>query len=79
MRRLFSLTNLSTTAALTPIRVSPACMFRRARIIANGSAMIEYIEEYGRLYQIFAELLPPQHTDLQICPRDGEAQRPSED
>ena len=35
-------------------------MFRRVRIIANGSAVLEDIEEYGRVFQLFSELLPPQ-------------------
>jgi hypothetical protein len=56
----FTLTNLVTNKTLTPICVSPACMFRRVRVIANGSAVIEDIAEYGRCYQVFSELLPPQ-------------------
>ena len=35
-------------------------MFRRMRLIANGSAVIEDIEEYGRVHQMFSELLPSQ-------------------
>ena len=35
-------------------------MIRRLRIIANGSAVIEDIEDYGRVFQLFSELLPPQ-------------------
>ena len=35
-------------------------MFRRVRIIANGSAVIEDIEEYGRVFQMFSELMPSQ-------------------
>ncbi len=30
------------------------------RAIANGSAVIEDIEEYGRVHQMFSELLPAQ-------------------
>ena len=35
-------------------------MIRRMRIIANGSAVVEDLEEYGRVFQLFSELLPPQ-------------------
>jgi hypothetical protein len=31
-------------------------MFRRVRVIGNGSAMIEDIEEYGRVHEIFSLL-----------------------
>ena len=60
VRLIFTLTNLSTTVALIPTAVSPACMFRRARIIANGSCVVEDIKACGRAFQMFAELLPPQ-------------------
>ena len=59
VRLIFTLTNLSATAALTPICVSPACLFRRVRIIANGSACLEDIEDYARVFQLFSELPPP--------------------
>ena len=58
-RLIFTLTNLATTA-LDPITVSPACMFRRVRLIANGSAVLEDIDNYGRAYQLMSELLPCQ-------------------
>jgi len=35
-------------------------MLRRVRVIANGSAILEDIEEYGRVYQMFSEMLPAQ-------------------
>jgi hypothetical protein len=35
---------------------TPAFMFRRVRVIGNGSAMIEDIEEYGRVHELFARL-----------------------
>jgi hypothetical protein len=35
-------------------------MFRRLRIIANGSAVVEDIEQYGRVFQMFSMLLPGQ-------------------
>jgi hypothetical protein len=35
-------------------------MIRRLRIICNGSTVIEDIEEYARVYQLFSEILPPQ-------------------
>ncbi len=60
VRLVFKLTNLSGTGPLQPITDSPASMFRRMRVIANGSAVIEDIEEYGRVHQMFSELLPSQ-------------------
>ena len=35
---------------LTPLTDSPASIFRRLRLTANGSATIEDIEEYGRTH-----------------------------
>ena len=60
VRLIFKLTNLHVTGSLQPIVDSPASMFRRMRLIANGSAVIEDIEEYGRVHQMFSELLPSQ-------------------
>ncbi len=54
------LSNLSTATALAPTAVSPACMFRRVRIIANGSCVVEDIADYSRVFQMFARLSPPQ-------------------
>jgi hypothetical protein len=60
VRLVFKLTNLHVSGSLQPITDSPASMFRRMRVIANGSAVIEDIEEYGRCHQMFSELLPAQ-------------------
>ena len=60
VRLLLTLTNLSSTAALTPICISPATMFRRVRVIANGLATLADIEEHDRVFQASSELLPPQ-------------------
>ena len=57
LRLCFELKN-SGTEGMTPIASSPACLFRRLRIIANGSAELEDIDEYGRTYEIFHTLLP---------------------
>ena len=56
LRLIFTLHNASTDALLTPITDSPAGMFRRVRLIGNGSAMIEDIEEYGRVHEMFTML-----------------------
>ena len=66
LRLCFTLTNMLANATLDPIAVSPACMFRRVRIIANGSAVLEDIDNYGRTYQLMSELLPCQRrmTDM---------------
>ena len=60
MRLCFTLTNNSLNSALTPAVDSPASMLRRVRVIANGSAVLEDVEEYGRVYQMFSELLSSQ-------------------
>ena len=60
LRLAFTLTNLSPTSVLAPVVDSPASMFRRLRIIANGSAVIEDIEEYGRVFQLMSELRSSQ-------------------
>ena len=60
LRLCFTLSNLTLGASLDPIAVSPACMFRRVRLIANGSAVLEDIDNYGRTYQLMSELLPCQ-------------------
>ena len=60
MRLIFTITNNKANGTLQPIVDSPASMLRRARVIANGSAVLEDIEEYGRVYQLFSEMLPAQ-------------------
>ncbi len=58
VRLIFKLTNLKPTGTLQPITDSPASMFRRMRVIADGSAVLEDVEEFGRCYQLFSNLLP---------------------
>ena len=60
LRLAFTLTNLHESETLQPLTDSPASMFRRFRVIANGSAVIEDIEEYSRVFQLFMELLPSE-------------------
>ena len=60
MRLIFTITNNKANGTLQPIVDSPASMLRRVRVIANGSAVLEDIEEYGRVYQLFSEMLPAQ-------------------
>ena len=55
LRLVFTLHN-ATANPLVPICDSPASMFRRLRVIGNGSAMIEDIEEYGRVHEMFSML-----------------------
>ncbi len=57
----------NTSDPLQPICDSPASMFRRMRLIANGSAIIEDIEEYSRVSQMFSELLPSARRYNDIC------------
>jgi hypothetical protein len=42
-------------------------LFRRMRLIANGSAIIEDIEEYSRVSQMFSELLPSARRYNDVC------------
>ena len=60
LRLAFTITDLRANGAITPLVDSPASMLRRVRIIANSSAVIEDVEEYGRVYQMFSEMLPVQ-------------------
>jgi hypothetical protein len=55
LRLIFTLHN-SRAVPLVPICDSPASLFRRCRLIGNGSAMIEDIEEYGRVHDMFSRL-----------------------
>ena len=55
MRLVFTLHN-GRGVPLVPVTDSPASMFRRVRLIGNGSAMIEDIEEYGRVHEMFSRL-----------------------
>ena len=55
MRLVMTIHNASANP-LRPVVESPASMFRRLRIIANGSAMIEDVEEYGRVHEMFSLL-----------------------
>ena len=57
IRLAFEIKNTGASA-LTPVVSSPACLFRRMRVIANGSAEIEDIDEYGRVFETFSTLLP---------------------
>ena len=55
VRLVFTLHN-ARSVDLIPVTDSPASMFRRVRLIGNGSAMIEDIEEYGRVHEMFSLL-----------------------
>ena len=61
LRLIFTLTNNHVSAGLDLIgNASAGVMIRRLRIIANGSAVIEDVSDYNRVFQLFSELLPPQ-------------------
>lgn len=59
LRLAMRIVNNSSEHPLTPIACSPACMFRRMRIMCGG-AEIEDVDTYGRVFQMFHELLPAQ-------------------
>jgi hypothetical protein len=56
LRLVMTIRNASGLNSLVPVTDSPASMFRRVRLIGNGSALIEHIEEYGRVHKIFSLL-----------------------
>ena len=56
-RLVLTIQNTGATP-LQPICDSPASMIRRVRLICNGSAIVEDIEEYSRVHQMFSQLLP---------------------
>jgi hypothetical protein len=58
LRLMMTIVNDSASPSI-PAAFSPASMFRRVRIIANGSAINEDVELYGRCHQMFSFLLPP--------------------
>ena len=60
VRLIFKLTNLSGDTSLPPMVDSPASMFRRLRIMCNGSGVVEDVEQYGRVHQSFSHLLPSE-------------------
>jgi len=60
LRLAFTIENLKEEGDLVPIVSSPACLFRRMRIIANGSAVIEDVDFFGRTTQLFSEFMSPQ-------------------
>jgi hypothetical protein len=55
LRLIFALHN-ARASNLIPVCDSPASLFRHVRLIGNGSAMIEDIEEYGRVHDMFSRL-----------------------
>ena len=57
VRLVMTIQNQSTNT-LVPNCDSPASMFRRMRFICNGSAVVEDVEEYSRVHQMFSKLLP---------------------
>ena len=60
--------------ALAPITDSPLGMIRRMRILASGSAVLEDIEHYNRVYQLMAELQPGQRRYNNISEEWGGAE-----
>ena len=59
------------TSTITPNALSPASMFRRLRVIANGGATLEDIEQYGRCHQMFSHLLPPDELMCRVSEEWG--------
>ena len=58
LRLVFDLQNKSSDSSLQPICASPASMFQRLRVIASGSQVIEDVDNYGRVHEMFSQLLP---------------------
>jgi hypothetical protein len=57
VRLVMTIQNLSANP-LVPICDSPNGLFRRLRVICNGSAICEDVEDYSRVSQMFSNLLP---------------------
>jgi len=66
VRLAFTMENKRTSGPLVPIAVSPACIFRRMRIIASGSSVLEDIDFYGRTVQLMHEFQNPTRRFLQV-------------
>ena len=60
LRFAFTVTETGGATQLSPITITPLSMFRRMRIIANGSCVVEDIEDLGRVAQLFAMLQSSQ-------------------
>jgi hypothetical protein len=58
LRLMMTIVNAHASEPMTPKTLSPASVFRRMRIIANGSAIVEDVE-YGRCHQLFSFLQSP--------------------
>ena len=58
LRLAFEIENTHASQALNPVVASPASLFKRMRIIADGSAEIEGIDGYARCFELFHTLLP---------------------
>ena len=56
MRLCFTINNLSMGSHMTLVADSAISMFRRMRLIANGAATIEDVDDVGRLSQMFTLL-----------------------
>jgi hypothetical protein len=70
LRLMMTIVNNSANP-LIPAALSPASMFRRMRVIANGSAIIEDVELYGRCHQLFSFMLPPDELRNRISEEWG--------
>jgi hypothetical protein len=56
LRLVMTIHNARNDQPLVPVTDSPASVFRRVRCISNGSSLIEDIEEYGRVHEMFSLL-----------------------
>jgi hypothetical protein len=70
LRLMMTIVN-NSASPLIPAALSPASMFRRLRLIANGSAIIEDVELYGRCHQLFSFMLPPDELRNRISEEWG--------
>ena len=60
LRFAFTVTETGGAAGLNPVTTTPLSIFRRMRIIANGSCVVEDIEDMGRVAQLFSMLQSSQ-------------------
>ena len=82
VRLLMEIHNLSPASEtpgagdMAPATSSPASLFRRFRVIAHGSAVLEDIDNYGRVFQTMSDLLPSNRKMINTAETRGADQSP---
>jgi hypothetical protein len=72
LRVRMTLVNLGPNPMI-PTSISPASLFRRLRILASGSSVLEDVENYHRTHEMMAFLMPPDQIRNRITEEWGNA------